>query len=185
MGMTAMGSTAGIGFVVVSLVALGTPGLASGQSTPDPAVKKLIETRLGEFAELTKQVDAAGDDQAKLADLATKIAAAVERTYADYEELNTSWNADQKQLVITFGRDAGNDVMQRLVAAAQKANAAVKDPGTSGCTECVALVLVPGCQVRCCKGDRSPVGSNVALNPWQCPPIEQKTCSEMRPGCPQ
>jgi hypothetical protein len=182
-----MGWTRTIGLALLSMM-MNVGGLvapAAAQSTPDPAVKKLIETRLAEFAELTKQVDAAGTDKTKLAELSKKIAAAVQRTYADYQELDDDWNADQKKLVVEFGRDAGNDIMQRLVAAAKKADAAVADPGTSGCTECDELFIVPGCQIRCCKGDRSPVGSNIALQPWECPPIEQKSCSEVRPGCPQ
>jgi hypothetical protein len=181
-----MGWTRTIGLALLSMTSVG--GLvapASAQSTPDPAVKKLIETRLAEFVELTKQVDAAGSDEAKLTELSKKIAAAVQRTYADYQQLDDDWNADQKKLVIEYGQDTGNDIMQRLVAAAKKADAAVAAPGTSGCTECDALVIVPGCQIRCCKGDRSPAGSNIALQPWECPPIEQKTCSELRPGCPQ
>jgi len=168
---------------MMSVGGLVAPSLA--QQTPDPAVQKLIDGRLAEFVELTKQVDAAGDDKAKLAELAAKIAAAVARTYADYEELDDDWNADQKKLVITYGQDAGNDVMKRLAEAAKKTDAAASDGSSGGCTECVALVLIPGCQVRCCKGDKSPAGSTYGSTPWQCPPVEQKTCTNTGQGCPQ
>jgi hypothetical protein len=186
-----MGWTRTIGLALLSTMmssVMGVGGLvapASAQNTPDPAVKTLIETRLAEFDALTKQVDAAGTDKAKLAELAKPMAAAVDKAHADYQELDDDWNADQKKLVIEFGQDTGNDIMQRFGEAAKKVDSVVASSGGTGCTECDPLVIVPGCQIRCCKGDRAPEGSTFGAKAWECPPIEQKTCSELRPGCPQ
>ena len=63
-GLALLGTMASL----TSLAGLASP--ASAQSTPSPAVKKLIEARLAEFDALTKEVDAAGTDEAKLAELA-------------------------------------------------------------------------------------------------------------------
>lgn len=183
-----MGWRAGLGLAFVSALSVGlmTPAAVLAQSTPSPAVQKLIEGRLAEFDALTKEVDAAGDDQAKLTAIAAKMAAAVKRTYADYQELDDDWNADQKKMVVTYGKDTGNDIMTRFAAAAAKVDAVVaKTDGTSGCTECDELFIVPGCQLRCCKGDKSPAGSTYGATPYECPPVEQKTCSHPGATCPQ